>query len=289
MPILGNAHGQIALHALKLSPRWNTTGISLSLADAQAAYEGNEAHLIGLYRNLGGMEPAPKLAPHGVPWDQLMGTNLPSLAMKATGHSDVEIAQVIEEFLANLSMAASELASNADKSALISPQVMNEGVYMFLVECARTNIAMHVVTMTPTPIVELFANLLKMSSLVDSFQGCEQFSAEEFPKAKLHRSLWIEAARRKNLKIYECAIVEDSAANLASGIDSSAAAIVSLSKKGNATLERLMPHGIHQSFFQCRISGNFNSALPGSGDVYNTESSFVEHIQTPRKLPAGCG
>lgn len=278
IPVSGDLHGRFALRALNNCPSWKELSVPVTESDAKAAYEGDRASLQAMYARLGGRG-SPDIAPHGVPWDRLMATNLVRIPLTAMGVPRSLQERVAAELVPNLERLLADVevthVLHSDRALL----KLNPGTNDFLLECARRALPIHVVTMTPTALVTHFSRLLGVHCFISSYQGCEQFSADSFPLAKHDASLWRAAARRQGLSLRQCVIVEDSQRNIRSAIDSGPAAVVSLSLSGNQGFE--LRAGNH---FACLLSGVWASLRETSTTVNLFDPGFA-HQALPR-LPS---
>jgi phosphoglycolate phosphatase-like HAD superfamily hydrolase len=96
----------------------------------------------------------------------------------------------------------------------------------FLQAAQSFGFSLAVVTMTPTPIVEAFAERSGLKRWIKEFHGCETFA--DFVDTKADPDLWREAATRVGLPTSEVAIVEDSVRSLHGAVRSGAAVVLSL-------------------------------------------------------------
>jgi beta-phosphoglucomutase-like phosphatase (HAD superfamily) len=231
MSVNGRVHGDIAIQALQRSQAWLSLGISLSSGDGEAAYVGDAEKLAEYAFRVGSRTPI-SIAPHGVPWDELMTRNLLAPVIDARQLDPVHAMLLRGEFLSKLDEAAR--AVELDKvpgASRLQVESINPGCREFLEACLNRSLPVHVVTMTPTSMVNSFIRQLRLSAFIASAQGCDQFSREEFPMAKHSKHLWIESAKRVGFATSDCAVVEDNSTNIEAALDAGCGALVGLSGK----------------------------------------------------------
>jgi phosphoglycolate phosphatase-like HAD superfamily hydrolase len=244
IPVNGKVHGWIAREALLHVPAFTTfaaqRGIALTLDEAEAAYVGNVQFLQEAYLSRASTLVGCTIAPHGVPWDVLMATNLVENILQAYGAS----AELTQEIVAGFHEATDKLGHALSAGALSfeSPILPQPLFVPFLAHLAQEGLELHVVTMTPTSIVQALACEVGADPYISSYQGCDTFSRREFPRAKAMGELWIAAAQRalkeRFTSMSSVAVLEDNAANMLGALDSGARALISLSPSSNKVLTR---------------------------------------------------
>jgi phosphoglycolate phosphatase-like HAD superfamily hydrolase len=242
IPVNGKVHGWIAAKALQRVPDFRTfamrNGVVLTLEEAEAAYVGNTQFLKDAFLSRASTLAGFSVAQHGVPWDTLMATNLVGNILNACGASTGLTQNVIADFHAATKEVGQDLSSGAlsfESKILPQPHFVP-----FLAHLAREGLELHVVTMTPTSIVQALAREVGADPFVSSYQGCDTFSHDEFPMAKATGPLWIAAARRalkeRFTSMNSIGIVEDNLSNMQGAKDSGAGAFISLSPSANRAL-----------------------------------------------------
>jgi phosphoglycolate phosphatase-like HAD superfamily hydrolase len=169
-----------------------------------------------------------------------MATNLVENILQAYGAS----AELTQEIVAGFHEATDKLGHALSAGALSfkSPILPQPLFVPFLAHLAQEGLELHVVTMTPTSIVQALACEVGADPYISSYQGCDTFSCREFPRAKAMGELWIAAAQRalkeRFTSMSSVAVLEDNAANMQGALDSGARALISLSPSSNKVLTR---------------------------------------------------
>jgi phosphoglycolate phosphatase-like HAD superfamily hydrolase len=202
VPIRGEWHAVIAKESLLRSETFSSHA-SATLQECIKAYEGPG---------------------HGIDWFALFEQNLLKPKLEGLPHSEELVTRVMQELRAIVPIVSAEFARGLYAPELrISP---NPGVEDFLQAAQSFGFSLAVVTMTPTPIVEAFAERSGLKRWIKEFHGCETFA--DFVDTKADPDLWREAATRVGLPTSEVAIVEDSVRSLHGAVRSGAAVVLSL-------------------------------------------------------------
>jgi phosphoglycolate phosphatase-like HAD superfamily hydrolase len=169
-----------------------------------------------------------------------MATNLVENILKAYGSS----AELTQEIVAGFHEATDKLGHALSAGALSfqSPILAQPLFVPFLAHLAQEGLELHVVTMTPTSIVQALARKVGADRYISSYQGCDTFSRREFPGAKAMGDLWVAASQRalkvRFTSMSSVAVLEDNAENMQGALDSGARALISLSPSSNKVLTR---------------------------------------------------
>lgn len=198
IPVNGRAHGWVAREALMQVPAFETftsqKGVVLTLDEAEAAYLGNIKFLQEAFLSRASTLAGCTIAPHGVPWDVLMATNLVENILKAYRRTSAELTQSVAGFHEATDKLGHALSAGA--LSFQSPILPQPLFVPFLAHLAQEGLELHVVTMTPTSIVQALAREVGADRYISSYQGCDTFSRREFPGAKAMGDLWVAASQR---------------------------------------------------------------------------------------------